>query len=84
MPETVDDEGDEQVREIIAPDGQGKVFLMRRSTGTYYFEEWYFDADPMTNCWLPQSRQMISFFDSAETALREAVARVSWMQQTSV
>jgi hypothetical protein len=73
---------DQPIREIMDETGKRKVIIYRRSTGTYCFEEWRFSQDELEMCWIPLRSHVIGFYDTAETALREASGRVSWLKPT--
>jgi hypothetical protein len=68
---------DEVLETLYNPDRTRRVYIFRRSNGTFGFEEEYFSNDEYEMCWIPRSG--LSVFDSAETALREARDRLNWL-----
>jgi hypothetical protein len=67
---------------IYSTDGSRRIVLFRRADGTFGFREEYhykndFDTDNVFEGWasLPPHA---SFYDSLETARREAIYDVSW------
>ena len=67
------------VQSISDSSGLRRVDIIERADGSFGFEEWYFSRPPDEKCWVPANRQMITFTDSAESAEREARARVEWL-----
>jgi hypothetical protein len=73
----------EIIQTIYSPDGDERVHIMRRANGSYGFEEEYFSAHPAEMCWCPRRQMPLCICDSAETAFREAQARVDWLIQAA-
>ncbi len=63
-------------------DGEAKrrlrIFL--RPTGSFYFREEYFSERPLEECWIPVAGGGVGFYDSEQTALREATAELDWLR----
>jgi hypothetical protein len=68
---------DEVLQTLYSPDRTRRLHIVRRENGTFGIEEEHFSNDEFEMCWIPRSSH--SVFDSAETALREARGRVSWL-----
>ena len=73
----------EIIKHVIAPDGQTRVTIHRRSDGRFEFsyDKFYVDDIPEYNhhmeYWAPG--QPSGIFDSAETAIREASVEFPWV-----
>ena len=73
------EDADPCVHVLQDADGKRRVRIFRRSTGTYYFEDEYFSDHPPERCWIPIRRASVGFYDSEQTALREAKASADWL-----
>lgn len=69
----------EALRTLYSPDGRERVHIVRRSNGSFGFEEEYFSDHPSEMCWCSRTQLPLCICDSAETALREARSRVLWL-----
>jgi len=57
-----------------------RVRIIRRADGTFSFLEEHWSSDSLEQVWIPQtSKRSLPLCDSAETALREAQGRISWL-----
>ena len=74
------EEADPCVRVLQDAEGKRRVRIFRRHTGTYYFEDEYFGEHPMERCWIPIRGGAVGFYDSEQTALREAKANIDWLR----
>lgn len=70
------------VQEIYDEDEERRVVIFRRGDGTFFYEEEYFSKHEHEMCWIPKKKQTIGFYDSRETALREAIANTDWLRWT--
>ena len=65
----------------VVHDGEEKrrlrIFL--HTTGSFYFQEDYFSEHPLEEGWIPVAGGAVGFYDSEQTALREAKANVDWL-----
>ena len=68
------------VKELVAPDGRRKVQIFRRDNGTYGFESFRFDDDPLALCWVPYGRFSKCIADSEELAEHEARGHIDWFR----
>jgi hypothetical protein len=73
------EEADPCVHVLKDAEGKRRVRIFRRHTGTYYFEDEYFSEHPMERCWIPIRGGTVGFYDSEQTALREAKANIDWL-----
>ena len=69
----------EAVQEIYDQDKERRIVIFQRDDGTFFYEEEYFSRDEYEMCWIPKRQQRIGFYDSQETALREAIANTDWL-----
>ena len=69
----------EIIETIYGPDERDRVHIVRRTNGSFGFEEEYFSTHPTEMCWCPRYRHPLCICDSVETARREARARVDWL-----
>jgi hypothetical protein len=67
------------IKTLMSADGKARVLILSRDDGFYVFEAERYWEDEGYTCWLPTHHS--GLFDSAETAEREAIARVSWLKQ---
>jgi hypothetical protein len=74
---------DERVKEIYEGDGKRRVVILRRDSGSYFYEVEYFSEHPLEMCWIPTRRQMVGFYESRERAEDEAYANVDWLKSES-
>lgn len=70
------------VREVVDGTGKRKLTIHRRASGTFYFEEWKYSDKPREMCWIPLPCRYRGIYDSLETALQEAAARLPWFGQS--
>ena len=68
---------DQILREFVSPDGKERILIVRRKDGCFAFEVEQWSDDPYELCWLPHTPG-VSFCDTEETAVREALSRVAW------
>jgi hypothetical protein len=69
-----------QIVQILAsPDGEHQVLIVRRPDGSYSYQQQRLTDSPAGRAWGPPS-PYAGIYDSAETALQEAFARVKWPQ----
>jgi hypothetical protein len=69
----------EVVKTIPDDDGSREVRIVRNSNGSFGFEEWGIYAYPGGEAGSPMGPNIRTFADTAETAEREARARVDWL-----
>ncbi len=67
------------VRILQDEEGKRRVRIFLRDTGTFYFQEENFRDHPLEQCWVPASGGTVGFYDSEQTALREAKASIDWL-----
>jgi hypothetical protein len=65
------------IKTLMRADGKARVFILSRDDGLYMFEAESERAEDGYTYWVPTHHS--GLFDSAETAEREAVGRVSWL-----
>lgn len=70
---------DSVIREFVNKDATERVIIVRREDGVYSYRK-IFDAGPSV---AGQPGPHCGLYDSAETAVDEAHARVPWMVETS-
>ena len=68
------------MQEIYDQDEERRVVILQRGDGTFFYEEEYFSKHEYEMCWIPKKQQTIGFYDSQETALREAIANTDWLR----
>jgi hypothetical protein len=74
----------EVVKTFVSLDGRRRVEIVRRHDGFFSFEEDEWTSEFKKPCWVPAAHHgVVSIFDSAETAEREARARVDWLREQS-
>ncbi len=67
------------MKAIVSPDGEHRVLIVQRADGAYsYRRQWLVDSPAGKDWGAPGPYAGV--YDSAETAEREAVARVRWPQ----
>ena len=69
------------VQEIYDEDKERRIVISRRENGTYFYEEEYFSTHEYEMCWIPKKQHWIGFYDSRDTALREAIANTDWLRE---
>ena len=69
----------EVIETLTSRDGQERVHIVRRSNGSFGFEEEYFSTHPLEMCWCSRPHHPLCVCDSSETARREARSRVDWL-----
>lgn len=75
-----DTTSDQLVCEIHDASGKRKVVIVRRPSGSFYYEEWMFSDEPMENCWIPLPSRSIGVYETLEIAVREAKAKIGWLR----
>ena len=70
---------DECVRVFYDEQRKRRVRILVRDTGTFYFQEEYVREEASERFWIPVGERAIGFYDSEETAIREARANVDWL-----
>lgn len=60
-------------------EGKRRVRIFLRDTGTFYFQEENLSDHPLEQCWVPVSGGTVGFYESEQTALREAKASIDWL-----
>ena len=71
---------EQKVREIYSRDQKRRLIIFRREAGaTFYFLEEAFSDDLLEMCWVPSVQNLTGVYESAETAMRAARAKVSWL-----
>ena len=65
-----------EVETIYDASGKWRVTILIREDGAYTLHWEKFSDDPYENCWIGDMRRNVSFFDTLETARREARARL--------
>ncbi len=73
------EDADRCVRVLQDAEGKLRVRILRRKTGTYYLEEEYFSEHPLERGWIQIRRGAVGFYDSEQTAIREAKANIDWL-----
>lgn len=68
------------VQEIYSQDKKHRVVILERADGTFFYEEEHFSKQETELCWIPKKRQTIGFYETYETALREAIANIGWLR----
>ena len=76
----VEGSGNVIVKRIVHPAGKYRLEIYRRLNGTFGFEEFMFEPDEQVWCMLSH-RRSVGVFDSEETALAEATARIAWVAE---
>jgi hypothetical protein len=71
----------EVLETLYSPDAHERVHIVRRSNGSFGFEEEYFSAHPLEMCWCARRQYPLCVCDAPETALREARARIDWLRE---
>ena len=74
---------DELIKEIYSKDRDRRVEIIRRDTGTYFYQQCYFSGDPFEMCWIPLRQRSIGLFESAERAESEARSNIDWLVDES-
>ena len=67
------------VRILASPDGEHQILFVRRPDGAYSYQQRRLTDSPAGKVWGPPS-PYAGIYDSAQTALKEAFARVKWPQ----
>jgi hypothetical protein len=70
---------EQTIHEIYSTDRLRRVLIVQRSNGFFGFEEEYLCDETSGQYWCRYSQVPFGIFDSAETALREAHGRVTWL-----
>jgi hypothetical protein len=72
---------DQRVREIYSRDGQRRVVICRRGSGTFYYAEERYHHEPYVgDGWWPERGDAdVGVYESVETAAREARANIHWL-----
>jgi hypothetical protein len=70
---------DDLVQDFYAEDGQRRVNIYRRASGIFYFQEEQFSPQGFDRAWIPVRQPVTSFFDTQETAVKEASGRIGWL-----
>ena len=65
------------VQILASPDGEHQVLIVRRADGAYSYQQQWLADSPAGRAWGPPG-PYAGIYDSAETALHEAFARVKW------
>ena len=65
------------VQILASPDGEHQVLIVRRPDGAYSYQRQWLADSPTGRAWGPPG-PYAGIYDSAETALHEAFARVKW------
>ena len=74
---------DERLKEIYDRDGLRRVVILRRESGTFYYQREHFSGHPAEMCWLPDRQLPVGIYETAERAENEARANVDWLAGTS-
>jgi len=61
------------------PDGDERIFLIKRKEGTFMTEHEYFSHDEYENCWIGSGCR--SIYDTPASAIREITVMYSWMNE---
>jgi hypothetical protein len=70
------------VKTFLSLDGQRRVEIVRRHDGFFSFEEDQWTSEFGNSYWVPATHHgVVSICDSAETAEREARARIDWLRE---
>ena len=72
-------DGKTPVRCWTRPDGDERVFLIRRREGTFTTEREYFSHEEFENCW--SGSGCSSIYDSADTATKELAVMYPWIKE---
>jgi len=68
------------VQEFVDRSGHRRVVIFDLGDGTFTFIEEKYSDLPEERCWLPRvDRRSRPICDSIETAIREAIGRVTWL-----
>ena len=65
------------VQILASPDGEHQVLIVRRPDGAYSYQQQRLTDSPAGRIWGPPG-PYAGIYDTAETALQEAFARVKW------
>jgi hypothetical protein len=60
-----------------------RVKILRRESGTFYYEQEYFSDEPLEMCWIPTGRRVTGFYDTKETAEIEARGNIDWLKNNT-
>ena len=71
---------DECVRLLQDKEAKRRLRIFLRHSGSFYFTEEYFSEHPLEKCWIPVAGGAVGFYDSEQTALREATAEIDWLR----
>ena len=75
-------DADPCVQVLQDAEGKRRVRILRRKSGTYYFEEQYF-SEHLEPAWIPNQHGAVGFYDTEQTAIREAKASLDWLIDNS-
>ena len=73
-------EGPRGLRLLHDGEAKRRLRIFLRHTGSFYFQEEYFSEHPLEECWIPVAGGGVGFYDSEQTALREATAELDWLR----
>ena len=68
---------DELIKEIYSEDGHQRIAIMRRESGTFYYDEEHFSFDSYEMCWVPGSQWQVGVYES-QNALKPKPA-ATWI-----
>ena len=71
----------EILESLYSSDGRERVHIVRRGNGSFGFEVEFFSDYPTEMCWCSRSQFPLCICDTHEAALREARARVNWLNE---
>jgi hypothetical protein len=70
---------DELIKEICSSDSDHRVEIIRRATGIYLYQEFYFSRHPGEMFWTRVKQKPPGIYESAEHAESEARSNVDWL-----
>ena len=74
---------DERVKEIYDDAGKRRVAILRRESGSFYYQLEHFSEHPLEMCWIANRQLPIGIYESEEKAENEARANVDWLKDAS-
>jgi hypothetical protein len=71
---------DERIKEIYDNTMKRRIVIIRRETGSFYYEVEHFSEHPLEMCWIPNCLTPIGIYGNEEIAEREARSNVDWLK----